>query len=115
MIYYKIKHIPTGAYYITNLIFYKTNNKISNRGNFSLKGEIYTKRPCKKQIPEDIRVVFNPAFFAVVGKAPKLYVCLAKHFKIPLYEGFTPNVKIDKYFKVPKTDWLIEKFNFNTE
>jgi hypothetical protein len=92
---FRIKHVPTELYFIHSKV---------GKGNLSMKGKIYTKKPSLAQLPYSIRITFY------MPRITKKAIILCNYFKIPIYNGFDRVLyDVDRYFKVPKTDWQIEE------
>lgn len=87
---YKIRHIPTGLYYIPS----KGRN-----GNLSITGKIYTRKP---RLQTDIRIILRHT----KGKKGK-YPMLIKYLDLkPDKLGY---YNFDKYIKTNPSEWIVEQ------
>lgn len=81
---YKIKHIPTGLFYIPS----------RGSGNLSIKGKIYVDRIPSLDWCKTIRI-------QKWSSNTKLFKILTKYFDLP------ENGYVNEYFKTKQTDWEI--------
>lgn len=97
MILYKLKHIPTGLYFIPS----HTRNAM---GNFSKKGKLYDKKPSISWT-NCIRIKLNINRKDEPNEYQKRII---EFFGIE--ETIEKYGYIDKHFETPETDWEIESY-----
>jgi len=94
MIVYKIKHKPTGLFYMPS----------RGNGNLGVKGKIYSTKPTLKHVNENTRIVISN----FGKKLNKRALTLIDYFDIKRYEGFERKWHYyDKNHIIPKSDWEI--------
>ncbi|MDD5649007.1 MAG: hypothetical protein PHF86_01075 [Candidatus Nanoarchaeia archaeon] len=91
---YKIKHKPTGLFFVPSR---------GGNGNLSTGGKIYSKFPSLNWIGDSIRIVIRKWEGEKLSKKEKLIV---EHFKIDQSDKKDP-YWIDRHFGVPIEDWEI--------